>query len=106
MTSILYSYPKSPNHLITLLLPYLFCCIGDSCLAGKSGNEGQKTFAIIIGSLAGVAILVIFLAFLSKICGRNGKYSITLFLSFFNLFLILLIVLRGENLITMDSAIY
>ncbi|XP_027333296.1 cysteine-rich repeat secretory protein 60-like isoform X2 [Abrus precatorius] len=40
---------------------------------GKSSKEGQKTFAIIIGSLAGVAILIIFLAFLSKICGRQGK---------------------------------
>ncbi|KAK7300676.1 hypothetical protein RJT34_11524 [Clitoria ternatea] len=40
---------------------------------GKSGNQGQKTFAIIIGSLAGVAILIIFLAFLTKICGRQGK---------------------------------
>ncbi|KAG4935018.1 hypothetical protein JHK82_049321 [Glycine max] len=35
---------------------------------GKSGNEGEKTFAIIVGLLAGVAILIIFLAFLRRIC--------------------------------------
>ncbi|XP_061374673.1 plasmodesmata-located protein 7-like [Gastrolobium bilobum] len=40
---------------------------------GKSRKGGEKTFAIIIGSLAGLAILIIFLAFLSKICGQHGK---------------------------------
>ncbi|XP_061342901.1 plasmodesmata-located protein 7-like [Gastrolobium bilobum] len=40
---------------------------------GKSGNEGEKTFAIIIGLLAGVAILIIFLAFLRRICEGQGK---------------------------------
>ncbi|KAK7301935.1 hypothetical protein RJT34_12812 [Clitoria ternatea] len=41
--------------------------------AGTSGNEGEKTFAIIIGLLAGVAILIIFLAFLRRICEGQGK---------------------------------
>ncbi|TKY47394.1 Cysteine-rich repeat secretory protein 12 [Spatholobus suberectus] len=40
---------------------------------GKSGNEGEKTFAIIVGLLAGVAILIIFLAFLRRICEGQGK---------------------------------
>ncbi|XP_057726337.1 plasmodesmata-located protein 7-like [Arachis stenosperma] len=40
---------------------------------GKSGKGGERTFAMVIGILAGVAILIIFLAFLSKICGRQGK---------------------------------
>lgn len=40
---------------------------------GKSDNDGQKTFAIIIGLLAGVAILIIFLAFLRRICEGHGK---------------------------------
>lgn len=40
-------------------------------IAGKLG--GEKRFAIIIGLLAGVAILVILLAFLSKICRKEGK---------------------------------
>ncbi|XP_057433914.1 plasmodesmata-located protein 7 isoform X2 [Lotus japonicus] len=41
---------------------------------GKSNNsDGEKTFAIIIGLLAGVAILVIFLAFVRRICGGQGK---------------------------------
>ncbi|XP_019459341.1 PREDICTED: cysteine-rich repeat secretory protein 60-like [Lupinus angustifolius] len=40
---------------------------------GKSNNRGAKTFAIIIGLLAGAAILIVFLAFLSKICLRQGK---------------------------------
>ncbi|KAG5064270.1 hypothetical protein JHK85_005453 [Glycine max] len=39
----------------------------------KSNHGGVKTFSIIIGSLAGVAILIIFFAFMSKICGRQGK---------------------------------
>ncbi|KAK7305689.1 hypothetical protein VNO77_43598 [Canavalia gladiata] len=41
--------------------------------AGKSDNDGEKTFAIIIGLLAGVAILIIFLAFLRRICEGQGK---------------------------------
>jgi hypothetical protein len=45
----------------------------DIWLAGKSDKEGEKKFALIIGILAGVAILVILLAFLSKICRRHGK---------------------------------
>ncbi|RDX61761.1 Cysteine-rich repeat secretory protein 12, partial [Mucuna pruriens] len=40
---------------------------------GTSGNEGEKTFAIIVGLLAGVAILIIFLAFLRRICEGQGK---------------------------------
>lgn len=43
------------------------------CWAGKSDNEGEKTFAIIVGLLAGVAILIIFLAFLRRICEGQGK---------------------------------
>ncbi|XP_021891384.1 cysteine-rich repeat secretory protein 60 [Carica papaya] len=39
----------------------------------KSTNDGEKTFAIIIGLLAGVALLIIFLAFLGKVFQRNGK---------------------------------
>ncbi|RDY04025.1 Cysteine-rich repeat secretory protein 60, partial [Mucuna pruriens] len=45
-------------------------------LMGESGHGGVKTFAIIIGSLAAVAILIIFLAFLSRICGRQDLFSI------------------------------
>ncbi|MED6107515.1 Plasmodesmata-located protein 7 [Stylosanthes scabra] len=40
---------------------------------GKYGKGGERRFAMIIGILAGVAILIIFLAFLSKICGRQEK---------------------------------
>ncbi|CAL0301420.1 unnamed protein product [Lupinus luteus] len=40
---------------------------------GKSGNGGEKKFAIIIGLLAGVAILIIFLLFLRRICEGQGK---------------------------------
>ncbi|XP_059316131.1 plasmodesmata-located protein 7-like [Lycium ferocissimum] len=35
--------------------------------------ENEKTFALIIGLLAGVAILIIFLTFIRRIFGRNGK---------------------------------
>ncbi|AES99226.1 putative Gnk2-like domain-containing protein [Medicago truncatula] len=40
---------------------------------GKFGIEGEKRFALIIGLLAGAAILVILIAFLTKICRRQGK---------------------------------
>ncbi|XP_039049382.1 plasmodesmata-located protein 7-like [Hibiscus syriacus] len=39
----------------------------------KSRMDGEKTFAIIIGLLAGIALLIIFLAFLRKVVDRNGK---------------------------------
>ncbi|OMO99226.1 hypothetical protein COLO4_13430 [Corchorus olitorius] len=39
----------------------------------KSSNDGEKTFAIIIGLLAGIALLIIFFAFLRKVVDRNGK---------------------------------
>ncbi|OAY57187.1 plasmodesmata-located protein 7 [Manihot esculenta] len=38
----------------------------------KSINEGEKTFAIIIGLLAGVALIIIFLTFIRKVF-VNGK---------------------------------
>ncbi|KAH6796926.1 plasmodesmata-located protein 7 [Perilla frutescens var. hirtella] len=38
-----------------------------------SHSESEKTFALIIGLLAGVALLIIFLTFLSRLFGRNGK---------------------------------
>ncbi|CAI0395332.1 unnamed protein product [Linum tenue] len=42
--------------------------------AGKSTSGTEKTFAIIIGLLAGIAVLIIFLTFLRKIIGGgNGK---------------------------------
>ncbi|XP_044505150.1 plasmodesmata-located protein 7-like [Mangifera indica] len=39
----------------------------------KHSNEGEKTFAIIIGLLAGVALLIIFLTFIRRVYGENGK---------------------------------
>ncbi|KAJ6369569.1 hypothetical protein OIU76_027916 [Salix suchowensis] len=39
----------------------------------KNTNDGEKTFAIIIGLFAGVALVIIFLAFLGKVFGGNGK---------------------------------
>ncbi|KAF3445186.1 hypothetical protein FNV43_RR14880 [Rhamnella rubrinervis] len=39
----------------------------------KSSNEGEKTFAIIVGLLAGVALLIIFLTFMRKVFEGNGK---------------------------------
>ncbi|KAI4307662.1 hypothetical protein L6164_030827 [Bauhinia variegata] len=45
----------------------------DSKAHDKSKNEGEKTFAIIVGLLAGVAVLIIFLAFLRRVCGGQGK---------------------------------
>ncbi|EPS58201.1 hypothetical protein M569_16614, partial [Genlisea aurea] len=38
-----------------------------------SHSDSEKTFAIIIGLLAGVALLIIFLAFLGRIFNRNGE---------------------------------
>ncbi|KAK3218542.1 hypothetical protein Dsin_012512 [Dipteronia sinensis] len=39
----------------------------------KSSNGGEKTFAIIIGLLAGVALVIIFLTFIRKIFEGHGK---------------------------------
>ncbi|XP_058186742.1 plasmodesmata-located protein 7 [Rhododendron vialii] len=39
----------------------------------SSHTEGEKTFALIIGLLAGVALLIIFLTFIRKIFGGEGK---------------------------------
>ena len=36
-------------------------------------SESEKTFALIIGLLAGVALLIIFLTFLGRLFGRNGE---------------------------------
>ena len=47
----------------------------------ESGNsdedhsEGEQTFAIIIGILAGVVLLVIFLTFLGRVLGGNAGMS-------------------------------
>ncbi|KAK9902358.1 hypothetical protein M0R45_001597 [Rubus argutus] len=49
----------------------------------KSYSEGEKTFAIIIGLLAGVALLIIFLTFVRKVFGENGKIFTLLFLFIF-----------------------
>ncbi|XAR73557.1 hypothetical protein NMG60_11007558 [Bertholletia excelsa] len=40
---------------------------------GSSHGEGEKTFAIIIGLLVGVALLIIFLTFMRRLFGWNGK---------------------------------
>ncbi|KAI4299609.1 hypothetical protein L6164_033051 [Bauhinia variegata] len=45
----------------------------DSKAHDKSSNEGEKTFAIIVGLLAGVALLIIFLVFLRRAFGGEGK---------------------------------
>jgi hypothetical protein len=55
---ILYKY----NHELIIVL-----------LTEKSSSEGEKTFAVIIGLLAGVALLIIFLAFMRKVLGEPGK---------------------------------
>lgn len=51
--------------------------------ADKTYSEGEKTFAIIIGLLAGVALLIIFLTFVRKVFGGNGKIFTLLFLFFY-----------------------
>lgn len=38
-----------------------------------SNNDAEKTFAIIIGLLAGVALIIIFLTFIRKVMGGEGK---------------------------------
>ncbi|XP_060186558.1 plasmodesmata-located protein 7 [Lycium barbarum] len=38
-----------------------------------SHSESEKTFALIIGLLAGVALLIVFLTFMRRIFARNGK---------------------------------
>ncbi|KAM1413399.1 hypothetical protein ACFXTO_026001 [Malus domestica] len=38
----------------------------------KSINDGEKTFAVIIGLLAGVALLIVLLTFIRRIFGGNG----------------------------------
>ena len=40
--------------------------------ADSSHNDGEKTFAIIVGLLAGVALLIIFLTFMRKVFEGNG----------------------------------
>lgn len=67
------------NEAIYLAKIYLILLV--TGLAGKSDHDGEKTFAIIIGLLAAVAILIIFLAFLRRICEGQGKYHISNFLS-------------------------
>lgn len=39
----------------------------------KSSGDGEKTFAIIIGLLAGVALVIIFLVFIRKVFEGSGK---------------------------------
>ncbi|CAK9156041.1 unnamed protein product [Ilex paraguariensis] len=39
----------------------------------SSHDEGEKTFAIIVGLLAGVALIIIFLTFMRKVLEGNGK---------------------------------
>ncbi|KAK4776659.1 hypothetical protein SAY86_005347 [Trapa natans] len=41
--------------------------------SGKSNDKGVKTFAIIVGLLGAVALLIIFLTFIRKIMGGGGK---------------------------------
>lgn len=41
--------------------------------ADKSTTEGEKTFAIIIGLLTGVALLIIFLTFIRKVSEGPGN---------------------------------
>ena len=41
--------------------------------ADKSTTEGEKTFAIIIGLLTGVALLIIFLTFIRKVFEGPGN---------------------------------
>ncbi|KAK4430431.1 Plasmodesmata-located protein 7 [Sesamum alatum] len=39
----------------------------------SSHSESEKTFAIVVGLLAGVALVIIFLTFIGRLFGRNGK---------------------------------
>lgn len=44
---------------------------------GKSSDDGEKTFAIIVGLLAGVALLIIFLTFVRKVFEGPGGTKIS-----------------------------
>lgn len=41
-------------------------------IADKSMNESEKTFAIIVGLLAGVALIIIFVNFIRNVSERDG----------------------------------
>ena len=53
---------------------------------GNSHSDGEKTFAIIIGLLAGVALVIIFLTFLKKVFGGHGTHFISLYIHVSNYF--------------------
>ncbi|KAH6760081.1 plasmodesmata-located protein 7 [Perilla frutescens var. hirtella] len=55
-TSGAHAYVSTPNH--------------DS---SHTHSDSEKTFAIVLGLLAGVALLIIFLTFVRRFCGHNGK---------------------------------
>ncbi|PRQ45413.1 hypothetical protein RchiOBHm_Chr3g0491121 [Rosa chinensis] len=59
----------------------------------KSSNEGEKTFAIIIGLLDGVSLLVILLTFVRKVFGENGTIFITCFFTLLYFYLFIIIVM-------------
>ena len=61
---------------ISFILFEFFMNIGEFvCLirTDKSNDDGEKTFAIIVGLLAGIALLIIFLVFIRKVFERSGK---------------------------------
>lgn len=69
---------------------------------GNSHTDGEKTFAIIIGLLAGVALVIIFLTFLKKVFGGHGTDH--LYLTFF-----FPIFIRAESIklyVTRDPILY
>ena len=50
----------------------------------ESHSDSEKTFAIIIGLLAGVALIIIFATFMRRVFGGNGK-TIFIFFLFFSI---------------------
>lgn len=59
---------------------FVYCFLGYADDENNNDDEIEKTLAILIGLIAGVALLIVFLAFLRKLCEKDkGKFTLLLF---------------------------
>lgn len=67
------------------MLSELYVCLLFVIYVGDSHNDGEKTFAIVAGLLAGIALVIIFLTFVRKVAGGHGINFLFITFLFFHL---------------------
>lgn len=85
---------KEPNVLTSKVI--LTLCFGWNVDSDNDDDEIAKTLAILIGLIAGIALIIVFVSALSKACEKDSKGNQIKFIICFSFIYFLLVLQKSQ----------